>query len=387
MRRRSKPTAGCTPVDGQVGALFAIGDRIVGFDLFDSADTCRKLLPKLVRSYAIDAIDSSARPSPLGHPRTGSSGRSKGPPTSFLATVLLFTQSDVTAVLSDSLQGDSTGTGKERIAAALQAVAQDPLFVALLNATQARRDEAYTEKGAKKSAKGTVFKAAADRINDARDEKEQLQRVVEDSEGVEKQLRELTARRDQREAALIDARDRVKTFELLSAQAAALAVAAEQVRLARAEVERIRRIAADVDTAERTVTILAVEVNNAGEALRVAQGRLKDTEAAFASATEAAAADSSNTGTVARQSLELRRVAADQASRDAQQRIDEANAAQKLVEAAQSAEGEHRRQLAEAVRARAVLIDAAAKELVAIEQQRQLDLLEGHSNPARLMRG
>ena len=91
-------------------------------------------------------------------------------------------------------------------------MAQDPLFVALLNATQARRDEAYTEKGAKKTAKGSVFKAAADRINDARDEKEQLQRLVDDSEGVEKQLRELTARRDQREAALIDATDRVKTL-------------------------------------------------------------------------------------------------------------------------------------------------------------------------------
>jgi hypothetical protein len=47
----------CSPVDGQIGALFAIDDRIVGFDLFDDAATCRKLLPKLVRSYAVDAID------------------------------------------------------------------------------------------------------------------------------------------------------------------------------------------------------------------------------------------------------------------------------------------------------------------------------------------
>jgi hypothetical protein len=48
---------GCVPVDGQVGALFAIDDHIVGFDLFDDAATLRKLLPKLVRSYAVDAID------------------------------------------------------------------------------------------------------------------------------------------------------------------------------------------------------------------------------------------------------------------------------------------------------------------------------------------
>jgi len=314
-----------------------------------------------------------------GIPEPGGSGGSKGLPTSFLSTVLLSTQSDVTAVLSDSLQGDSTGTGKERIAAALQAVSQDPLFVALLNATQARRDEAYTEKGAKKTAKGSVFKAAADRINDARDEKEQLQRVVDDSEGVEKQLRELTARRDQREAALIDATDRVKTFELLSTQAAALAVADEQVRVAGVEVERIRRIGADVKTAERTVTALGVEVNTAGEALQVAQGRLKNAEAAFASATEAAraaGADSSSTGTVARQSLALRRVAAEQASRDAQQRIDEANAAQKLVEAAEIADAGHRKQRAEAERARASLAVAAASEQAATEQLRRLDVLE-----------
>ena len=314
-----------------------------------------------------------------GIPEPGGSGGSKGLPTSFLSTVLLSTQSDVTAVLSDSLQGDSTGTGKERIAAALQAVSQDPLFVALLNATQARRDEAYTEKGAKKTAKGTVFKAAADRINEARDEKEQLQRIVDDSEGVEKQLRALTARRDQREAALIDATDRVKTFELLSTQAAALAVAKEQVRVASAEVERIRRIGADVETAEQTVTALAVEVNHAGEALQVAQGRLKDAEAALASATEAAraaGADSSSIGTVARQSLELRRVAAEQASRNAQQRLDEANAAQKFVEAAENAHAEHRKQHAEAERTRESLAVAVASEQAATEQLRRLDVLE-----------
>jgi hypothetical protein len=51
--------AGCAPVEGQVGALFAIGGRVIGFDLFDRPSTLRKVLPKLVRSAAIDAIDES----------------------------------------------------------------------------------------------------------------------------------------------------------------------------------------------------------------------------------------------------------------------------------------------------------------------------------------
>lgn len=47
------------PVDGQAGALFTIDGAHVGFDLFDYPATFRKLLPKLVRSYALDAIDAA----------------------------------------------------------------------------------------------------------------------------------------------------------------------------------------------------------------------------------------------------------------------------------------------------------------------------------------
>ena len=60
------------PIDGQVGAAFAIRGRVIGFDLFDSERTLRKLLPKLVRSVAVDAVDadmsltsSNVGPAPL----------------------------------------------------------------------------------------------------------------------------------------------------------------------------------------------------------------------------------------------------------------------------------------------------------------------------------
>jgi hypothetical protein len=47
--------------DSQTGALFAIGNRIVGFDLFDRTSTLVGMLPKIVRSYAIDAIELDSR--------------------------------------------------------------------------------------------------------------------------------------------------------------------------------------------------------------------------------------------------------------------------------------------------------------------------------------
>jgi len=42
---------------GQVGAVFAIGSRIEGLELFDADCTFAELLPKIVRSYAIDAME------------------------------------------------------------------------------------------------------------------------------------------------------------------------------------------------------------------------------------------------------------------------------------------------------------------------------------------
>src|SRR5688572_25156900 len=46
-------------VDGQRGAVFAIDGNPLGLDLFDQSRTLRSMLPKLVRGYAIDAIDGA----------------------------------------------------------------------------------------------------------------------------------------------------------------------------------------------------------------------------------------------------------------------------------------------------------------------------------------
>jgi len=48
-------------VEGQVGAVFAINGQIRGVELFDFSVTFRKLMPKLLRSYALDAIDEQGR--------------------------------------------------------------------------------------------------------------------------------------------------------------------------------------------------------------------------------------------------------------------------------------------------------------------------------------
>ena len=48
-----------TPGAGWAGALFAYGGKIRGLDLFDRPETLTRLWPKLVRSYAIDALEEA----------------------------------------------------------------------------------------------------------------------------------------------------------------------------------------------------------------------------------------------------------------------------------------------------------------------------------------
>jgi hypothetical protein len=44
-------------VERQRGAIFSVRGGATGLELFDRADVCRRLMPKLVRSYAIDAVE------------------------------------------------------------------------------------------------------------------------------------------------------------------------------------------------------------------------------------------------------------------------------------------------------------------------------------------
>jgi AAA domain len=314
-----------------------------------------------------------------GIPEPGGTGGTKGLPESFLATALLSPQEDVSAVLRNSLQADLTGSGKEQIAAALQAVAQDPMFIALLRETQGRRDAAYTDKGGKKTAKGSVFKVAAERLNDTRDQKERLQRIVVDSEGAERQCRDLTDRRAQKQEAWAVAADLVASLERLASQALCRSVAAEQVRQAQDDVLRIRRIGTDVETAEREVAALAGKITEAEQALAVAQSRQKEADAALEAAEEAARAEGSDPGvtdTLVRQQLDLRKAAADRAVGEAQQTINSVSAAQKLVEAVTAADHEFHGHQAKAQAAVEAASRAAATQQAADADLRRSDLLE-----------
>ena len=52
--------AGIDALPGQVGAAFLVGGRFAGLDLFAGADLLAALLPKIAKSYALDALDEAS---------------------------------------------------------------------------------------------------------------------------------------------------------------------------------------------------------------------------------------------------------------------------------------------------------------------------------------
>ena len=314
-----------------------------------------------------------------GIPEPGGSATSKGLPQSFLATALLSTQADVTAMLRETLSGDVGESGKEQIAAALQAVAQDPLFVALLRSTQARRDEAYTEKGTKKTAKGSVLKIAAERVNRARDEMEELQRVVSDSEGAETQLRELIDRRTLRHASLASARERAGNIATLAQQSADIAIAAEEVRVAHDEVLRIKNIETAIASATERIDLLATQKARAETILKEAQSRESASQIGLKAAEDKVREEQSNPGvgdTVLRQQHELRKVTAEQAIATAERQLEDLDSAKRLVDAAVLSQSELVKQEQVAEAARASSSEANVSEQTLENELRRCDQLE-----------
>lgn len=312
-----------------------------------------------------------------GIPEPGGSGTGRGLPESFLATALLSTQAEVTNLLDSSLTGDGTGSGKDRIAAALEAVAQDPVFVALLRKVQERRDEAYTDKGAKKTARGSVFKVAADRVKEARGEVERLEKIVEESEGVQRHLDDLKNQQERCEEEVASAEERLTALQLLAQQVVDRAKAWQEVEAAQAEVSRIQDMDLAVADAEQRVRDLSALQQQAEQRVTEARASASSAGEALAAAEEKAGTLGSDMAdTVARQELELRRIASEKAVQAAGQRVEAAARAKEQVEAASRAEVEHQKQEAEARLARERWTEASRIEKAANDELARCDRLE-----------
>lgn len=143
----------------------------------------------------------------------GGKGRPKGMPITFLSTALLAHQDRVAAILEQALSDDSDESGKKRLVEALQAVAEDPLFKAVLNQVQTRVDEAFSTTGRKRTGKNSPWIQVRELILRAEDNERQWNEQSQKTIAVEMELRDLNNQQLERRGLLENAERTLEEVE------------------------------------------------------------------------------------------------------------------------------------------------------------------------------
>jgi len=188
-----------------------------------------------------------------GIPEPGGKGGPRGLPVSFLSAVLMAEQGQVEAIFETNLEGDKDESGKKLLGDALQALAQDPLFKAVLAEAQAKVDEAFTAKGGLKRGRDAPFERIKHDINQKAERKRVLEGQLQETETLEDSIRRAIDARDKAVEAYDDARKKRDSLEAGFRAQQDHAKAQERLDAARAELSRQRSLVDAVAESEASL--------------------------------------------------------------------------------------------------------------------------------------
>ncbi len=277
-----------------------------------------------------------------GVPSPGGRGGQKGWPESFLSSVFLAGQPEVEAILRTSLDKDRDDSGKLRITTALQALAEDKLFKVVLQRTMEKVNKAYSTRG-KRFGKDSEWTKIRDRINEVQQQVEGWEKQSERAEAARLQVAELEEARDacevlyrQKQQEVRDLEARLEGRREAEQVQARLLAAKEQLAILEATVEsareargRAQRLEAEVEAAQSDLRAVMLEVEASEQAHALAVDRVRQVQSE-----DKARERELRRGKLENRSLELaaqaeallRKKAWAERARDAQQRVDRAEA-------------------------------------------------------------
>ncbi len=218
-----------------------------------------------------------------GAPLAGArAGAPRGLPQTFLSHVLLAEQTDVAAILEESLEMDPDPgeSGRLRLTRALQGLARDPRFKRLLDQAEAECDQHFSPTGKLKRGKSSPMTQAAEQVTRLRDDLDALSEQLRSTEEVESRLRALRDSVGNLAERRHEADERLTRVRRLAAALHGLDQAREALR--RIEEERAR-----VGAKEQELGALVAATAAQEASLTEARAAEDAARAAFAAAREA----------------------------------------------------------------------------------------------------
>lgn len=214
----------------------------------------------------------------------GGRGR-RGMPSSLITTALLPDQSEVEAILEQSLADDADASGRDRLTEALEALAEDPRFKQIVDVVQAKVDEAFTPTGQKRRGQGSPWRGLADDRRRAEEWEREVQRQSDQTAGVRTRIEEfsgqLAGARAERERLL----DAIAVHEARLEAEAALKAAEERFTEAESTIDRLKANEKAVAEAKGRVQALdeqreelAKALADTGSRVEAANARMQELE-------------------------------------------------------------------------------------------------------------
>ena len=205
-----------------------------------------------------------------GLPAPGGKGSPRGISESFLATTLLADQRAVAAVLDRSLDDDSDESGKGQLTAALQALAEDPLFRTVVARTQQRVDEAFTGTGQRSRRRGSPWINLRDQRQAADQRRTEMRRRVTESDDARARVDKRREELDEARGQLDNARRHGKRVEMACDRQQAKAAVSDEIAKAKRERDRIQGLHDDLDKAGRELSAAKEAVSAADNGMEQA---------------------------------------------------------------------------------------------------------------------
>lgn len=221
-----------------------------------------------------------------GVPEPGGKGGTKGLPRSFITTALLGASSRIEELFEETLADDKDPAGRERLNAALQSLAEDPLFKKILVTAQRHVETAKDSRGNFRKGRESPLGRLGERIRELTTMHEHLVRQAEQGESVHDTLNLHRTRRMELLEQLDEAkaeRDRLQASYDAGAQwrDAQAKIDAAKTRLDAVDRDqaRVARLRGEADAARAEVAAITEQSEAAGARLAQAERVERDASA------------------------------------------------------------------------------------------------------------
>jgi energy-coupling factor transporter ATP-binding protein EcfA2 len=227
-----------------------------------------------------------------GIPAPGGKTGPRGLPNSFLANALLSAQTDVDAILGESLADDLDASGKLRLTKALATLAQDPVLKKVLDTAQHEVDACFTPQGRRKRGQTSKFTEAGKLVKQLEDERVTLQRQEIESSTIEQGVNALRERRAEAivgvadgTASLTEVRERTARSRRSEEVRALLEVARKTLGEIIAHAVRVEALTGDLERFASEAGVREESLQRAAAECAAADAALRGAEEAHRSAT------------------------------------------------------------------------------------------------------